>query len=85
MGAVLIIGFAVVVATLVKRSGEKPVAGESALALPAGAHLVETTAAGGSIVLRVANGTDETLIILDGKTGAETGRVHLVSSDKAPD
>lgn len=84
MGLVLVIGFAVVVATLIKRAGTKTAAPrESTVALPAGAQVVDTTIAGGVIVLRVANGAQETLIILDGKTGTETGRVHLVNADAA--
>lgn len=83
MGIVLMIGLAVIVATLLKRSGAKPVAHSGAVTLPAGARLLETTLGEGSIVLHVQDEGGDTLVILDARTGVETGRVRLVVPDAA--
>lgn len=85
MGVVLMVGFAVIVATLLKRSSVKPASAANTLTLPEGGHVVETAVGPNSIVLRVQSDAGESLLILDARTGAQTGRVALVSGDASHD
>ena len=88
MGVMLVVGLAVVVATIIHRATQRqataPAAssaagfGHMSVTLPAGARVVEMRDAGGRLVLRLqrADGV-ETLLILDPATGAEIGTIDL--------
>jgi len=89
MGVMLVVGLAVVVATIIHRATQRqssspaaasPAAsfGHTAVTLPAGARVLEMREAGGRLVLRLQR-TDgsETLLVLDLATGNEIGTVDL--------
>jgi len=89
MGVMLVVGLAVVVATIIHRATQRqtPVVasaatgfGHATVTLPAGARVLEMRDAGGRLVLRLqrADGS-ETLIFLDPATGAEIGTIDLKS------
>jgi hypothetical protein len=88
MGVMLVVGLAVVVATIIHRATQRQSAtpaassaagfGHATVTLPAGARVVEMRDAGGRLVLRLerADGS-EALLILDPATGAQIGTIDL--------
>ena len=95
MGVLLIAGLAVVVVTIMSRMTQKtapsaPVAvhlapfGNTTVALPTDALVMEVQGAGDRILLRLdlKDGT-EMLLVLDATTGTELGRIKL-DHEKAP-
>jgi hypothetical protein len=89
MGVLLVAGFAVVVATIMSRTSQRPAPatagatrlvpfGATTVTLPADALVMETYGAGDRLVLRLelADRT-EMLVVLDAATGTELGRIKL--------
>ena len=88
MGVLLVAGFAVVVATIMSRMGQRSTPtvaaahlasfGNTSVTLPANSLVMETQGAGDRILLRLdlADGT-EMLLVLDAATGTELGRIKL--------
>src|SRR5258708_2385354 len=88
MGVLLVAGFAVVVAPIMSRIGQRSTQtvaaahlapfGNTSVTLPANSLVMETQGAGDRILLRLdlADGT-EMLLVLDAATGIELGRIKL--------
>jgi len=89
MGVMLVVGLAVVVATIIHRATQRqatapaassavPGFGHATVTLPAGARVVEMRDAGGRLVLRLQRvDGSEALLIIDPATGAEIGTIDL--------
>jgi hypothetical protein len=92
MGILIIIGFAVIIGTILHRvSAPKPVVatavatpGHAALSLPPGARIAGMTAVGERLVLHVTDADNrESLITLDPATGTVLETIDLVSQPPA--
>jgi Family of unknown function (DUF6476) len=83
MGALIIVGTVIVVVTIAQRmsrGGAAPGFGKAALVLPQGCHVVEMTAAGAKLALRLGDGPGcQGIVIVDPETGRETGRLELLA------
>ncbi len=82
MGVLIVAGFIIVAVTLVIRMqgvAEPDAAYRTTLDLPNGAEIAETSMAGGEVLLWLTE-TDGTswLMIIDARTGEETGRIKLL-------
>lgn len=85
MGVVIVIGFVVVVVTIVDRlagSDEPEVLGEVAVTMPAGCRLADAWSEAGRLYLRYdGEGACQQVAIVDPESGAVVGRVAAAASD----
>lgn len=86
LGVLLIVGFGIVIGTIVYRASNMAAGnvsmprgtfGELAVEVPADGSLIETTLDGDRLLLRVGASDGEQLIVVDLKRGLETGRIRL--------
>ncbi len=89
MGILIVIGLAVVVVTIAKRTSDRSGGGADTaptgrvfatdVAIPAGARVVETTADGGRVLVRLAlPGGKSRILVIDAATGRRLGTIDLV-------
>lgn len=85
MGVVIVIGFVVVVVTIVDRlagPGEPELLGEIAVPLPAGCRLADAWSEAGRLYLRYEGEADcQQVAIVDPETGGVVGRVSAAPAD----
>jgi hypothetical protein len=83
MGALIVVGTVVVIVTIAQRMSRGSAApgfGKAALVLPKGCRVVEMTAAGAKLALRLGDGPDcQGIVIVDPETGRQTGRFELLA------